>query len=76
MQASRHKDLTPSVREGVDTLLMYLYRALNHVDDMERLASSENSCIVVFMLRTIWLLCAFVIVHYDEWNLNSICEGI
>ncbi|XP_027185789.1 vacuolar sorting protein 3 isoform X1 [Coffea eugenioides] len=46
MQASRHKDLTPSVREGVDTLLMYLYRALNHVDDMERLASSENSCIV------------------------------
>ncbi|XP_016475149.2 vacuolar sorting protein 3 [Nicotiana tabacum] len=46
LEASRHKDLTPSVREGVDTLLMYLYRALNRVDDMERLASSENSCIV------------------------------
>ncbi|XP_059316454.1 vacuolar sorting protein 3 isoform X3 [Lycium ferocissimum] len=46
LEASRHKDLTPSVCEGVDTLLMYLYRALNRVDDMERLASSENSCIV------------------------------
>ncbi|KAH7681193.1 Quinoprotein alcohol dehydrogenase-like protein [Dioscorea alata] len=43
---SRNKDLIPSVREGVDTLLMYLYRALNHVDDMEQLASSENSCVV------------------------------
>lgn len=47
LEASRHKDLTPSVCEGVDTLLMYLYRALNRVDDMERLASSDNSCIVV-----------------------------
>ncbi|CAK9184466.1 unnamed protein product [Ilex paraguariensis] len=46
LQASREKDLNPSVREGVDTLLMYLYRALNCVDDMERLASSENHCIV------------------------------
>ncbi|XP_016560408.2 vacuolar sorting protein 3 isoform X2 [Capsicum annuum] len=46
LEASRHKDLTPSVREGVDTLLMYLYRALNRVDDMEKLASSENNCIV------------------------------
>lgn len=52
MQVSRGKDLTPSVREGVDTLLMYLYRALNHVDDMERLASSENSCVVVCVLST------------------------
>ncbi|XP_058196214.1 vacuolar sorting protein 3 [Rhododendron vialii] len=43
---SREKDLTPSVMEGVDTLLMYLYRALNRVEDMERLASSENSCVV------------------------------
>ncbi|KAL3522965.1 hypothetical protein ACH5RR_015799 [Cinchona calisaya] len=46
LQVSRDKDLTPSVREGVDTLLMYLYRALNHVDDMERLAYSDNSCVV------------------------------
>ncbi|KAI7984687.1 Vacuolar sorting protein 3 [Camellia lanceoleosa] len=46
LHVSREKDLTPSVKEGVDTLLMYLYRALNHVEDMERLASSENSCIV------------------------------
>ncbi|XP_055810495.1 vacuolar sorting protein 3 isoform X2 [Solanum dulcamara] len=46
LEASRHEDLTPSVCEGVDTLLMYLYRALNRVDDMEILASSDNSCIV------------------------------
>ncbi|KAM7505638.1 hypothetical protein LguiB_004542 [Lonicera macranthoides] len=46
LQASREKCLTPSVREGVDTLLMYLNRALNRVDEMERLASSENNCIV------------------------------
>ncbi|CAL5425576.1 unnamed protein product [Camellia sinensis] len=46
LHVSREKDLTPLVKEGVDTLLMYLYRALNHVEDMERLASSENSCIV------------------------------
>ncbi|KAK2966370.1 hypothetical protein RJ640_021514 [Escallonia rubra] len=46
LQVSRGKDLTPLVREGVDTLLMYLYRALNLVDEMERLASSENSCVV------------------------------
>ncbi|KAF5184092.1 Transforming growth factor-beta receptor-associated protein 1-like protein [Thalictrum thalictroides] len=43
---SRDKDLTPSVREGVDTLLMYLYRALNRIDKMELLASSENDCVV------------------------------
>ncbi|KAG5517235.1 hypothetical protein RHGRI_037853 [Rhododendron griersonianum] len=46
LRVSREKDLTPSVMEGVDTLLMYLYRALNRVEDMERLASSENSCVV------------------------------
>lgn len=47
LKASREKDLTSSVREGVDTLLMYLYRARNFVDEMESLASSENWCIVV-----------------------------
>ncbi|XP_021294682.1 transforming growth factor-beta receptor-associated protein 1 [Herrania umbratica] len=46
LEVSRQKDLTLSVKEGVDTLLMYLYRALNCVDDMEKLASSENCCIV------------------------------
>ncbi|XP_011090061.1 transforming growth factor-beta receptor-associated protein 1 [Sesamum indicum] len=46
LQACRERDLAVSVREGVDTLLMYLYRALNRVEDMERLASSENNCIV------------------------------
>ncbi|CAL9045081.1 unnamed protein product [Musa banksii] len=43
---SRDWDLNPPVKEGVDTLLMYLYRALNLVDDMEKLASSQNYCIV------------------------------
>ncbi|KAK4491348.1 hypothetical protein RD792_002084 [Penstemon davidsonii] len=47
LQACRGMDLTVSVKEGVDSLLMYLYRALNCVEDMERLASSENSCVVV-----------------------------
>ncbi|XP_047330335.1 vacuolar sorting protein 3 [Impatiens glandulifera] len=46
LNVSREKELTTSVKEGVDTLLMYLYRALNFVEDMEKLASSENSCIV------------------------------
>ncbi|XP_074333376.1 vacuolar sorting protein 3 isoform X2 [Apium graveolens] len=46
LQESRRKDTNPSVREGMDTLLMYLYRAVNCVDEMERLASSENSCVV------------------------------
>lgn len=46
LQACRGRDLAISVKEGVDTLLMYLYRALNYVDEMERLASSENSCVV------------------------------
>ncbi|XP_002523291.2 vacuolar sorting protein 3 [Ricinus communis] len=46
LEVSREKELALSVREGVDTLLMYLYRALDRVYDMERLASSENSCIV------------------------------
>ncbi|XP_065852233.1 vacuolar sorting protein 3 [Euphorbia lathyris] len=46
LEVSREKELASSVQEGVDTLLMYLYRALNDVHDMERLASSENSCIV------------------------------
>lgn len=46
LRASRSKDLIPAVKEGVDTLLMYLYRALNHVDAMEQLASSQNNCAV------------------------------
>lgn len=46
LEACREKELTLPVREGVDTLLMYLYRALNRIDDMEKLASSANSCIV------------------------------
>ncbi|KAJ4702603.1 transforming growth factor-beta receptor-associated protein 1 [Melia azedarach] len=46
LEISREKELTILVKEGVDTLLMYLYRALNRVQDMEKLASSENSCIV------------------------------
>ncbi|XP_015883796.3 vacuolar sorting protein 3 [Ziziphus jujuba] len=46
LEVCHEKELTPSVKEGVDTLLMYLYRALNRVDDMEKLASSTNSCVV------------------------------
>lgn len=66
LKASREKDLPSSVREGVDTLLMYLYRALNFVDEMESLASSENWCIVEELesllndsghLRTLAFLC-------------------
>ncbi|PWA93430.1 vacuolar sorting protein 39 [Artemisia annua] len=66
LKASREKDLTSSVREGVDTLLMYLYRARNFVDEMESLASSENWCIVEELetllndsghLRTLAFLC-------------------
>ena len=53
LEVSRGKELTEPVKEGVDTLLMYLYRALNHVNSMEKLASSANSCIVVFV---VWLL--------------------
>ncbi|KAI7746033.1 hypothetical protein M8C21_017243, partial [Ambrosia artemisiifolia] len=66
LNVSREKDLTASVREGVDTLLMYLYRALSCVDEMESLASSENWCIVEELetllndsghLRTLAFLC-------------------
>ncbi|XP_028795690.1 vacuolar sorting protein 3 isoform X4 [Neltuma alba] len=46
LEACREKNLMQLVREGVDTLLMYLYRALNRADDMERLASSTNWCVV------------------------------
>ncbi|XP_062118108.1 vacuolar sorting protein 3 [Humulus lupulus] len=46
LEVSRNKEPTPSVKEGVDTLLMYLYRAIDRVDDMERLASAANSCVV------------------------------
>ncbi|KAJ3708729.1 hypothetical protein LUZ61_012434 [Rhynchospora tenuis] len=44
--ASRNKELSPEVKEGVDTLLMYLYRALDLVSEMENLASSDNNCVV------------------------------
>ncbi|XP_076930565.1 vacuolar sorting protein 3-like [Bidens hawaiensis] len=66
LKVSHEKDLTSSVKEGVDTLLMYLYRALNLVDEMENLASSENWCIVEELetllndsghLRTLAFLC-------------------
>lgn len=46
LEVSREKDLSHPVREGIDTLLMLLYRALNRVEDMENLASSVNNCVV------------------------------
>lgn len=45
--SSRMKNLSSQEMEGVDTFLMYLYRALDLVNDMEKLASSQNSCVVV-----------------------------
>ncbi|KAH9322226.1 hypothetical protein KI387_016865, partial [Taxus chinensis] len=46
LKASRDKGLALVVKEGVDTLLMYLYRVLGLTEEMEHLASSENSCVV------------------------------
>ncbi|VFQ97424.1 unnamed protein product [Cuscuta campestris] len=46
LEVSRLKDSALPVKEGVDTLLMYLYRALNRINDMEKLASSDNYCVV------------------------------
>jgi len=59
--ASRVKNLSSLEMEGVDTFLMYLYRALDLVDDMEKLASSQNSCVVVCTCSLdICILCAIV----------------
>ncbi|VVA92208.1 unnamed protein product [Arabis nemorensis] len=46
LEASREKDLSHPVREGIDTLLMLLYRALKRVDDMGNLASSDKNCVM------------------------------
>ncbi|XP_057829008.2 vacuolar sorting protein 3 isoform X2 [Cryptomeria japonica] len=46
LKACRDKSLAPVMKEGVDTLLMYLYRFLGITEEMEQLASSENSCVV------------------------------
>ncbi|CAH9145690.1 unnamed protein product [Cuscuta epithymum] len=46
LEVSRFKDLVLPVKEGIDTLLMQLFRALNYADDMEKLASSDNNCVV------------------------------
>lgn len=59
----RNKDLNQQVKEGVDTLLMYLYKILNCTEDMEKLASSENSCVVVCILFDLKHICD------DSWRL-------
>jgi hypothetical protein len=41
------RNLSYPETEGMNTLLMYLYRAHDLIDDMEKLASSQNSCVVV-----------------------------
>ncbi|XP_031481614.1 vacuolar sorting protein 3 isoform X2 [Nymphaea colorata] len=46
LKVSRDKDLMPPVKEGIDTLLLYLFRALDLTEDMEKLASSPNNCAV------------------------------
>lgn len=61
--SSRMKNLSSQEMEGVDTFLMYLYRALDLVDDMEKLASSQNSCVVVWTLYSldICIVCLHVL---------------
>ncbi|XP_021866697.2 vacuolar sorting protein 3 isoform X1 [Spinacia oleracea] len=46
LQVMRNKNINQQVKEGVDTLLMYLYRILKWTEYMEKLASSENSCVI------------------------------
>ncbi|CAH9107222.1 unnamed protein product [Cuscuta europaea] len=60
LEVSRSKDLVLPVKEGIDTLLMHLFRALNCVDDMEKLASSDNNCVVTCLM--------------GDWNLNGQCR--
>lgn len=49
LKASKDNDLMPPVKEGIDTLLLYLFRALDLNEEMEKLASSPNNCAVVSM---------------------------
>ncbi|KAM1729010.1 hypothetical protein ACFX12_019455 [Malus domestica] len=46
LELSHENELNPSVKQGVDTVLICLYRALNNVYDMEKLPLTENSCVV------------------------------
>ncbi|XP_010534942.1 PREDICTED: transforming growth factor-beta receptor-associated protein 1 isoform X2 [Tarenaya hassleriana] len=46
LEISREKKLALPVMEGIDTLLILLYRALNRIEDMEKLASTDNYCVV------------------------------
>ncbi|KAG7959308.1 hypothetical protein I3843_10G063000 [Carya illinoinensis] len=65
LENCRVKELALPVREGVDTLLMYLYRALNRVNDMEKLASSANSCIVMKLLLLL------ILERYIQWLIED-----
>lgn len=85
LEACREKKLTQSVSEGVDTLLMYLYRALNRVEDMERLASSTNWCVVVCadycycgftLFKTCKLLCFTFIILMSILYISYLIEEI
>ncbi|KAI5072328.1 hypothetical protein GOP47_0012434 [Adiantum capillus-veneris] len=44
LRVARAKPMTPSLQEGVDTLLMHLFLKLGATDEMESFAASENSC--------------------------------
>ncbi|MCO5566316.1 hypothetical protein L7F22_019993 [Adiantum nelumboides] len=46
LRAARTKPMTPSLKEGVDTLLMHLFLKLGATEEMEYFAASENSCLV------------------------------
>ncbi|KAK9716048.1 hypothetical protein RND81_06G208000 [Saponaria officinalis] len=61
LQATRNKDLQQPVKEGVDTLPMYLYRSLNCREEMEKLACSENICSIFFF----FLLSLYLYVNKD-----------
>jgi len=85
LEACREKILTQSVSEGVDTLLTYLYRALNRVEDMERLASSTNWCVVVCadycycgftLFKTCKLLCFTFIILMSILCISYLIEEI
>jgi len=53
----RDRDLDANVKDGVDTLLLKLYTELNQTDELKRLASSPNSCVLVCISSITSVLC-------------------
>ena len=48
--------MAPLMKQGIGTLLMYLYRVLGLTEEMKQVASSQNSCAVVcnFHCNVLW----------------------